>query len=201
MVLSRRGAAGGSDQILADFSEVTKILIGFRIAPVRLNLRGKNLALVGLGSYVVNAQGDCAGCHSNPQYRGWRRPSPGTARAHRSGGAPARRTRALRPIGCAKKPHAERGGPTGRSHPRAVPGGVRGRHGLRQCPTSRARTAQRGFAAGHAVAGVQQDDRPRETRDVPVPCVRFPVCRRVRRDADDLGDPERGHTSVWVAAT
>jgi hypothetical protein len=61
--------AGGSEiQIQADFSEVTKILIGFRIAPVRLNIRGKNLALVGLGSYVVNAQGDCAGCHSNPQY-------------------------------------------------------------------------------------------------------------------------------------
>ncbi len=59
---------GSETQIQADFSEVTKILIGFKIAPVRLNLKGKNLALVGLGSYVVNAQGDCAGCHSNPQY-------------------------------------------------------------------------------------------------------------------------------------
>src|SRR6202521_1597006 len=37
---------------------------GFDIAPVRLNLDGKNRSLVGLGSYIVNAQGDCNGCHS-----------------------------------------------------------------------------------------------------------------------------------------
>src|SRR6267143_352069 len=37
---------------------------GFDIAPVRLNLDGKNRKLVGLGSYIVNAQGDCNGCHS-----------------------------------------------------------------------------------------------------------------------------------------
>src|SRR6267378_128944 len=36
---------------------------GFDIAPVRLNLDGKNRKLVGLGSYIVNAQGDCNGCH------------------------------------------------------------------------------------------------------------------------------------------
>jgi hypothetical protein len=37
---------------------------GFAIAPVPLNLDGKNRKLVGLGSYIVNAQGDCNGCHS-----------------------------------------------------------------------------------------------------------------------------------------
>lgn len=37
---------------------------GFEIAPVELNLKGKNRALVGLGSYIVNAQGECDGCHS-----------------------------------------------------------------------------------------------------------------------------------------
>jgi hypothetical protein len=37
---------------------------GFQIAPVPLNLAGKNKALVGLGSYLVNATGDCNGCHS-----------------------------------------------------------------------------------------------------------------------------------------
>ena len=32
-----------------------------------LNLVGKNPALVGLGSYIVNAQADCNGCHTlNP---------------------------------------------------------------------------------------------------------------------------------------
>jgi len=37
---------------------------GFEIAPVPLNLNGKNRALVGLGSYIVNGQGDCNGCHN-----------------------------------------------------------------------------------------------------------------------------------------
>src|SRR5260370_19364468 len=44
--------------------EESKIEQGFAIAPVHLNLSGKNRALVGLGSYIVNAQGDCNGCHS-----------------------------------------------------------------------------------------------------------------------------------------
>ena len=37
---------------------------GFDIAPVHLNLEGKDRDLVGLGSYLVNAVGDCNGCHS-----------------------------------------------------------------------------------------------------------------------------------------
>jgi hypothetical protein len=44
--------------------EESKIQIGFEIAPVPLNLSGKNRALVGLGSYIVNARADCNGCHS-----------------------------------------------------------------------------------------------------------------------------------------
>ncbi|HXW15972.1 MAG TPA: hypothetical protein VEN79_15810 [Terriglobia bacterium] len=43
------------------------IHIGYAIAPVPLNLEGKNheqLRLVGLGSFIVNAQGDCNGCHT-----------------------------------------------------------------------------------------------------------------------------------------
>ena len=41
---------------------------GFEIAPVPLNLAGKDRTLVGLGSYVVNAVADCNGCHSpSPQ--------------------------------------------------------------------------------------------------------------------------------------
>jgi hypothetical protein len=42
----------------------TRIEQGFDIAPVYLNLEHKNRALVGLGSYIVNAVGDCDGCHS-----------------------------------------------------------------------------------------------------------------------------------------
>jgi hypothetical protein len=37
---------------------------GFEIAPVPLNLEGKNRDLVGLGSFIVNAQVDCNGCHT-----------------------------------------------------------------------------------------------------------------------------------------
>ncbi len=45
-------------------SDEAKIQQGFAIAPVPLNLSGRNRALVGMGSYLVNAVGDCNGCHS-----------------------------------------------------------------------------------------------------------------------------------------
>lgn len=47
-------------------SEITdsRIQVGFSAAPVPLNMNGKNPALVGLGSYLVNVSGDCNGCHS-----------------------------------------------------------------------------------------------------------------------------------------
>ncbi|MDQ3174940.1 MAG: hypothetical protein M3Q91_14755 [Acidobacteriota bacterium] len=41
---------------------------GFAIAPVPLDLRHRNRALVGLGSYIVNAPGGCNGCHTNPSF-------------------------------------------------------------------------------------------------------------------------------------
>lgn len=47
-----------------DDDEGSLIRIGFEIAPVPLNLEGKNRALVGLGSFIVNAQSDCNGCHT-----------------------------------------------------------------------------------------------------------------------------------------
>jgi hypothetical protein len=43
----------------------SRIKIGFEIAPVPLNLAEKDRALVGLGSYLVNAVGDCNGCHNS----------------------------------------------------------------------------------------------------------------------------------------
>ena len=57
----RVGARNEDDQ-----SEESKIQRGFEIAAqiVNLNLEGKNRALVGLGSYIVNVVGDCNGCHS-----------------------------------------------------------------------------------------------------------------------------------------
>jgi hypothetical protein len=46
----------------------SRIQRGFELAPVRLDLRHKNLAAVGLGSYIVNAQGGCNDCHTCPPY-------------------------------------------------------------------------------------------------------------------------------------
>jgi hypothetical protein len=48
--------------------ELVRIVTGFRIAPVSLDVRGKNLALVGLGSYLVNAGGGCNDCHTHPAF-------------------------------------------------------------------------------------------------------------------------------------
>ncbi|HLH00987.1 MAG TPA: PKD domain-containing protein [Bryobacteraceae bacterium] len=41
-----------------------KVKEGLAIAPVPLNLQGKDPNSVGWGSYLVNAGGDCNGCHS-----------------------------------------------------------------------------------------------------------------------------------------
>ena len=56
------GGAAAWDQVGDE--EQSKIAIGFEIAPVPLNLEGKNHDLVGLGSFTVNAQAGCNGCHS-----------------------------------------------------------------------------------------------------------------------------------------
>ena len=55
--------------ITQDNDELSNSLIqrGFELAPVPLNLKGKNRALVGLGSYIVNT-GGCNDCHTNPSY-------------------------------------------------------------------------------------------------------------------------------------
>ena len=42
----------------------SKVQIGFAIAPVHLDLKGKNREQVGLGSYLVNAVGGCNDCHT-----------------------------------------------------------------------------------------------------------------------------------------
>jgi len=42
----------------------SKVRIGLEIAPVPLNFERRDKRLVGLGSYLVNAQMDCNGCHS-----------------------------------------------------------------------------------------------------------------------------------------
>jgi hypothetical protein len=65
----RRGTdASGERGRLFHSSELARIIKGFQIAPVRLNLSGKDPILVGLGSYLVNAAGGCNDCHTNPPF-------------------------------------------------------------------------------------------------------------------------------------
>jgi len=64
LILSPVNGAAGQGQGQQD-DPTSKIRQGFAIAPVPLDLNGKNLALVGLGSYIVNGQGDCNACHTN----------------------------------------------------------------------------------------------------------------------------------------
>jgi hypothetical protein len=56
-----QGNSNGND-------DESKIQQGFAINPVPLNMHGKNRALVGLGSYLVNAIGGCNDCHTNPSF-------------------------------------------------------------------------------------------------------------------------------------
>src|SRR5439155_22561243 len=52
----------------SNHAENSRIDRGFAIAPVKLTFKKKNHDLVGLGSYIVNAQGGCNDCHSCPSY-------------------------------------------------------------------------------------------------------------------------------------
>ena len=56
---------GQAQSAPADESRVQE---GLRIAPVILNLKGRNRALVGIGSYLVNAVSECNDCHTRPHY-------------------------------------------------------------------------------------------------------------------------------------
>ncbi len=58
LMSSPRGKAQDGE----DDERDSRIQRGFEIAPVHLNLEGKNRALVGLGSYLVNL-GNCNDCH------------------------------------------------------------------------------------------------------------------------------------------
>ena len=63
MVTSRQSQAANDNNPTQD--EKQKIQIGARIAPVRLDLTGKDPNTVYLGSYLVNAGGGCNDCHTN----------------------------------------------------------------------------------------------------------------------------------------
>ena len=61
-----RDRDGGGDRISSSVVQQ-----GFRISPIpfdKLNLAGRDRALVALGSYLVNGVGDCNGCHTFPRF-------------------------------------------------------------------------------------------------------------------------------------
>jgi hypothetical protein len=53
--------------VASSADDQSRIKRGYEINPVALNLAGKNRALVGLGSYIVNTTG-CNDCHTHPSY-------------------------------------------------------------------------------------------------------------------------------------
>ncbi len=83
----------GQNQDDDDGGDNSKIKLGYALAPVPLNVTGKNRALVGLGSYIVNAQGGCNDCHTLPPYAAGHDPfagEPGQVNSARylAGGVP-----------------------------------------------------------------------------------------------------------------
>src|SRR5579864_9140348 len=61
-------SAGGDHDEDGTPLDRSRVRQGFNIAPVPLDLQGKNRDLVGFGSYLVNAIGGCNDCHTNPSY-------------------------------------------------------------------------------------------------------------------------------------
>lgn len=77
----------------SDGLPASEVQRGLKIAPVDLNLKGKNKSLVAKGSYIVNAQGGCNDCHTFPSYEADGNPFEGetekiNADHYLAGGAP-----------------------------------------------------------------------------------------------------------------
>jgi cytochrome c553 len=70
------GRQGGPAHRLPARAE-TEVQRGLEIAPVPLDLDGRNRAFVGRGSYLVNAVGSCNDCHTCPSYEPGHNPYSG----------------------------------------------------------------------------------------------------------------------------
>jgi hypothetical protein len=73
--------------------ELNRIRKGLEIAPVPLNFNRRDRNLVGLGSYIVNAQAGCNDCHTCPSYAPGQNPFEGgngriNAENYLAGGVP-----------------------------------------------------------------------------------------------------------------
>jgi hypothetical protein len=61
-----KGDGGGQAPGLNELTAVEKL--GLRLAPLPLDLNGKDPKLVGLGSYLVNTVAGCWDCHADPAF-------------------------------------------------------------------------------------------------------------------------------------
>jgi hypothetical protein len=68
LMQSYRPAWSDADDDQDPAGNSARVRVGLRIAPVKLTFRGRNRAMVGLGSYLVNAVGSCNDCHTCPSY-------------------------------------------------------------------------------------------------------------------------------------
>ncbi len=87
-----KARAGGEDDDRSS-TEQSRIQVGFKIAPVPLDLAHKNPELVGLGSYIANAVGGCNDCHTNPSIS----PEATPSKARRRSSTPLTTSLAVRP--------------------------------------------------------------------------------------------------------
>jgi len=62
-------------------NEADRVRIGLKISPVPLDLKGKDVHLVGLGSYIINAEASCNDCHTCPSYASGGNPYAGQPKA------------------------------------------------------------------------------------------------------------------------
>lgn len=63
-----RQNSGLVQEYLLDADLQQRVKTGYKISPVPLDLASKNVILVGLGSYLVNALVGCGDCHTNPTF-------------------------------------------------------------------------------------------------------------------------------------
>ncbi len=66
--LSAAALAQEQGEVTPQANDPLEVEIGLRISPVTLTYPPAQRALVGLGSYIVNGQGGCNDCHTNPPF-------------------------------------------------------------------------------------------------------------------------------------
>ena len=139
-------------------NEQLEIAIGLKIAPVTLKYPPANEALVGLGSYIVNGQGACNDCHTNPPFAPGGDPFLGQPtrdqRGALSGWRDAVRTLYL------PQPYAARERPACRPHLPPIP--LRHPLGLRR----EVRAPEHAPVTGHALADLPKHARLRSRGDL-----------------------------------